>query len=143
MLIEQQASTFEAVSGDVARAATEISAASTQARTTLQDVNAMITRGELDSALVSLRNTARNVDRVSAQVERSTAGLTGTMARADSAFASVERVTSRIESGQGALGRLVMDSTLALRAENAMAQLDSLLADVKRNPRRYVRLSIF
>ena len=39
--------------------------------------------------------------------------------------------------------RLLVDTTLAARAENAMAQLDSLLADVKRNPRRYVRLSIF
>ena len=28
-------------------------------------------------------------------------------------------------------------------AERAVAQLDSLLADMKANPRRYVRLSIF
>jgi phospholipid/cholesterol/gamma-HCH transport system substrate-binding protein len=143
VLIEQQAATFQDVSGDVARAATEISAASTQARVTLQDVNEMITRGELDSALISLRNTARSVDRVAAQVEASTAGLEGTMARADSAFASVQRVTDRIEAGEGSLGRLIIDPTLAIRAENAMAQLDSLLADVKANPRRYLRLSIF
>jgi len=142
-LIDQQASTFESVSGDVARAANEISQASTQARSTLQEVDAMITRGEIDSMLVSMRNTARNVDRVSAQVERSTSGLEGTMARADSAFASVQRVTNLVESGQGSLGRLIVDTTFATRAENAMAQLDSLLADVKRNPRRYVRLSIF
>jgi phospholipid/cholesterol/gamma-HCH transport system substrate-binding protein len=142
-LITQQASTFQQVSGDVAHAATEISAASTQARSTLQSVDAMINRGEIDSMLVSMKHTAGSVDRVAAQVERSTAGLDRTMARADSAFSSVNRLTARIESGQGSLGRLIVDSTLAIRAENAMAQLDSLLADVKRNPRRYVRLSIF
>jgi phospholipid/cholesterol/gamma-HCH transport system substrate-binding protein len=142
-MIGQQASTFREVSADVAAASNEISQASTQARMTLQRVDATLARGDVDSALVSIRVTAENVDRISAQVERSTAGLEGTMARADSAFASVQRVTSRIESGQGSLGRLILDSTLAARAESAMAQLDSLLADVKRNPRRYVRLSIF
>ena len=65
------------------------------------------------------------------------------LARADSAFSSMQRLTARLEAGGGALGRLIADSTLAIRAENAIAQLDSLLADMQRNPRRYVRLSIF
>ena len=142
-LITQQAATFEAVSGDVARAATEISAASTQARVTLGEVNELVTSGELDSILVNVRNTTASVDSIASQLKSSTSGIGQTMAKADSAFASVQRITSRIEAGQGSIGRLVVDSTLALRAEAAMAQLDSLLADVKANPRRYVRLSIF
>lgn len=142
-LIGQQAATFQAVSGDVAAAANEISQASTQARVTLQRVDGIINRGEIDSVLAGVRRTSTSVDRVAAKIDRSTDGLVGTMARADSAFSSVNRLTARIESGQGSLGRLIVDSTLAIRAENAMAQLDSLLADVKRNPRRYVRLSIF
>jgi phospholipid/cholesterol/gamma-HCH transport system substrate-binding protein len=142
-MIEQQAATFQQVSGNVANAATQISAASTQARATLGEVDALIKRGEIDSMLVSMKNTASGVDRVTAQVERSTAGLDRTMAQADSAFTSVNRITARIESGQGSLGRLIVDTTLVSRAEGAMAQLDSLLADVKANPRRYVRLSIF
>jgi phospholipid/cholesterol/gamma-HCH transport system substrate-binding protein len=142
-LIEQQAVTFQAVSRDVAAASTEISQASTQARVTLQRLDGTLAAGQIDSVLVSMANTARNVDRLSAQMASSTAGLEGTMARADSAFASVQRVTTRIEAGQGSLGRLIGDSSLAFRAENAMARLDSLLADVKANPGRYIRLSIF
>jgi phospholipid/cholesterol/gamma-HCH transport system substrate-binding protein len=69
--------------------------------------------------------------------------LDQTVAKADSTFGSVQRIASRMESGQGALGRLLADSTLAVRAESAMVQLDSLLVDIKANPRRYVRLSIF
>ena len=103
----------------------------------------MLDRGDVDSILISVRSTAANIDRVTAQVNRSIGGLDQTVARADSAFGSVQRLTSRVESGQGALGRLLLDSTLAVRAESAMAQLDSLLTDIKANPRRYVRLSIF
>ena len=142
-MISQQAATFQAVSADVASASTEISQASTQARVTLQRLDATLARGAVDSILTSMAGTALNVERVSLQMQRSTVGLEGTMARADSAFQSVQRLTTRIEAGQGSIGRLLIDTTLAVRAENAMAQLDSLLADIKRNPRRYVRLSIF
>ncbi len=142
-LITQQASTFQDVSADVARAATEISAASTQARVTLQEVDALLNRGEVDSILVNVRNASAAIDQIAARVNSSTAGLPQTIAKADSAFGSVQRLTNRIEAGQGSLGRLLVDSTLAIRAENAMSQFDSLLADMKANPRRYVRLSIF
>ena len=142
-LITQQASIFVDVSADVARAADEISQASAQANLTFREVDDLLDRGDVDSILVSVRSASANIDRVAAQVNRSVAGLDQTVAKADSTFGSVQRLASRMESGQGALGRLLVDSTLAVRAESAMAQLDSLLADIKANPRRYVRLSIF
>ena len=142
-LITQQASTIADVSADVARAAEEISQASAQANTTFREVDAILNRGDVDSILVNVRSASANIDSLAAQVNRSVAGLDQTVAKADSTFGSVQRLTSRMESGQGALGRLLVDSTLAVRAESAMAQLDSLLADIKANPRRYVRLSIF
>jgi phospholipid/cholesterol/gamma-HCH transport system substrate-binding protein len=69
--------------------------------------------------------------------------LAGTLARADSTFARLDRIAVRIESGEGTVGRLLSDSTFADRAEGVLLQLDSLLADLRENPRRYVRLSIF
>ena len=142
-LITQQASTITEVSADVARAAEEIGQASAQANATFREIDAILGRGNLDSILVSVRSATADIDRIAAQVNRSVASLDQTVARADSTFGSVQRLASRMESGQGALGRLLVDSTLAVRAESAMAQLDSLLADIKANPRRYVRLSIF
>ena len=142
-LITQQASTITEVSADVARAADEISQASAQANTTFRELDEILNRGDLDSILVSVRSATSDIDRIAAKVNLSVVGLDQTVAKADSTFGSVQRLTSRIESGQGALGRLLVDSTLAVRAESAMAQLDSLLADIKANPRRYVRLSIF
>ena len=131
------------MSADIARAAGEISQASAQANATFEEVNAILNRGDVDSILVSVRNASANIDRIAVQVNRSVASLDQTVAKADSAFGSVQRLASRMESGQGALGRLLVDSTLAVRAESAMARLDSLLSDIKSNPRRYVRLSIF
>jgi phospholipid/cholesterol/gamma-HCH transport system substrate-binding protein len=52
-------------------------------------------------------------------------------------------VTSRIESGQGALGRLLMSDSLAIAMEQSAFNLRALLEDIKANPGRYIRLSIF
>ncbi|MNC97806.1 hypothetical protein D3C83_155890 [compost metagenome] len=80
-----------------------------------------------------------SIERIAAGLE----GVDGTLARADSTFGSVQRIAARVEAGEGALGRLVADSTLAIRLEAAAAQLDSLLVDVRANPRRYINFSIF
>lgn len=70
-------------------------------------------------------------------------GLSATLGRADSAFLRVDRIAAGLEAGEGSLGRLLTDTAFALRAENVLMQLDLLLQDVRENPRRYVRLSIF
>jgi len=41
------------------------------------------------------------------------------------------------------VGRLLVDTTLAVRAEDLLDQLSLLLVDLRANPRKYVRLSIF
>jgi len=38
---------------------------------------------------------------------------------------------------------LLSDTTFAFRAEGVLLRLDLLLQDLRENPRRYVRLSIF
>ena len=72
-----------------------------------------------------------------------TGGLGVTLARADSAFARIDRLSARIEAGEGSLGRLLSDSTFVVRAEEVLLQMDLLFEDLRENPQRYVRLSIF
>jgi phospholipid/cholesterol/gamma-HCH transport system substrate-binding protein len=138
-LIAQQANTFENVSVEVQRAASEISASATQARITLERLDQTLAGGDIDSILVNIEAATASINRIATELE----GVDGTLARADSTFGSVQRITARIEAGEGSLGRLLSDTTLALRLESSAAQLDSLLIDVKANPRRYINFSIF
>jgi phospholipid/cholesterol/gamma-HCH transport system substrate-binding protein len=138
-LIAQQAATFEGVSLDVQRAATQISASATQARITLERIDQTLAGGDVDSILANVSAATASIQRIALELE----GVDGTLARVDSAFGSVQRVVARVEAGEGALGRLVSDTALAFRLETAAARLDSLLADVRANPRRYINFSIF
>jgi len=80
---------------------------------------------------------------VSGDISAASRSLSGTLTLADSTFLALNRITARLESGDGSLGRLITDTLLASRAERLVEELSLLMEDLRANPRKYVRLSIF
>ncbi len=142
-LIEQQATTFANVSAQVEVAASEIGSAATVGRSVLERADGLMASGRLDSIMGNVEAITTNLDALSANMATATDGLDLTVARADSAFARVDRLTARVADGEGMLGQLMTDTVLVARAGAVLTQLDLLLADLRANPKRYVRLSIF
>jgi phospholipid/cholesterol/gamma-HCH transport system substrate-binding protein len=50
---------------------------------------------------------------------------------------------SRIEKGEGTLGMLINDDKLYKDLEKSASELNLLLEDIRLNPKRYVRVSVF
>lgn len=142
-LIQQQANAFGDVSSDVAEAAVEIHAAAQVARTTLESADRILASGHVDTVFANLSEASRNFDEITEEMGQAAGGLDSTLARADSVFGRIDRLTARVESGEGSLGRLLADTSLVVRVEGVLGELDALLQDVRENPGRYVRLSIF
>jgi phospholipid/cholesterol/gamma-HCH transport system substrate-binding protein len=142
-LIQQQATAFGEVSGQVQEAASEVNAAAQVARSTLENADRVLASGHFDTLLTNLSSASHDFDDITAGLVRAMGGLDSTLTRADSVFVRVDRLAGRVEAGEGTLGRLLADSTLATRAEDVLDELDALLQDVRENPSRYVRLSIF
>jgi len=142
-LVRDQGAVAASITANADTALTQIEAASVAARRSFERLESALDSAQVDSLLTDMRMAARGVRQLTGQLADSTTGVASTLARADSAFTRLDRIAAQIESGQGSVGRLVVDSTLALRAEDVLAQLELLLQDMKENPRRYVRLSIF
>ena len=51
-------------------------------------------------------------------------------------------ISTQINSGEGSLGMLLKDKTVYNNVQNATESLNSLLADFKQNPKRYVQFSL-
>jgi phospholipid/cholesterol/gamma-HCH transport system substrate-binding protein len=72
---------------------------------------------------------------------------TGNAARLVANFDSTNKRLSKLldaaNNPNGTVGKLLGDSLLYTDARHTMASLDSLLADFKANPRKYINLSIF
>lgn len=142
-LVTQLAGTFNEVAAEVRVAAEDIGSAAGAAEATFAGIDRRLAGGDIDSILVAARMSVQNLRSTTEGLEEGAAGLGETLARADSTFAVVERLAGRIERGEGALGRLLVDSTLAVQAEGALTELNALLADIRENPRRYLNFSVF
>jgi phospholipid/cholesterol/gamma-HCH transport system substrate-binding protein len=142
-LISQQAASFTGVTDQVGSATEAIGDAAVQARSAFQRVDQLLGREEVGEVLEDLAVLTETLKSLTSDMRGTMADVGALAARADTAFASVNRITARAEAGEGAIGRLLEDPTAALEMEAAMSELTLLLEDIRMNPRRYLRLSIF
>jgi phospholipid/cholesterol/gamma-HCH transport system substrate-binding protein len=61
----------------------------------------------------------------------------------ETSLAQVKSITSKIDRGEGSLGKLINDENMYTNLENATKQMEELLQDMKLNPKRYVHFSVF
>lgn len=135
--------TFQELRGSVSQATEDIGAAASVARSSLTRADSLLASGQVDSILVSVERGTRDLALIAGTVAESREELGHSLERADSVLTRIDRLAGRVEAGEGLLGQLMADSVLALQTYNVLLQLDLLLADLRENPSRYVRLSIF
>lgn len=82
-----------------------------------------------------------NLETVSNKLAR--ADFETTIKNADKAVADIQSAINKVNSGQGSLGQLINDEGLYNNLNNASANLDKLMIDLKANPKRYVSFSVF
>jgi phospholipid/cholesterol/gamma-HCH transport system substrate-binding protein len=63
--------------------------------------------------------------------------------RLDSLRTSIQTITSKVESGEGTLGKLVNDDKLYADVNSSVQSLKTLIEDIKKNPKKYLNISIF
>lgn len=111
-------------------------------------------RDRLDRSMASFERASTQIDRL---VTDHYAGLDSSLTAFSRAGAQVETtvdhlsaisddlktISSNLRAGKGSAGRLLTDETLVRRLESATASLDTLLKDMRENPGRYVKFSLF
>jgi phospholipid/cholesterol/gamma-HCH transport system substrate-binding protein len=95
-----------------------------------------------------LDNSFKNFDVLTSNFAKlsdslNTAGLGRTLANLESTMASLDKVTQKIENGDGTLGLLMTDKELYTNLNSTTKELDLLLQDLRLNPKRYVNVSVF
>jgi phospholipid/cholesterol/gamma-HCH transport system substrate-binding protein len=143
LLVRQQGEAATGIASSADSALAEVGIAAQAARRSFEHMEGLTSGPRVDSILQDIEVASSGLRRITDQLADSTTGLAVTLAHADSAFMRLDRVAASLEAGEGSLGRLLVDTTFVVRAEGLLFQLDLLLRDVRENPRRYVRLSIF
>jgi len=89
---------------------------------------------------------SNNKEQISQAVRQSNTTLTNinyTLATVDTAMIYLNQVAKNINSENSSVGALINDKTLYNNLLKSSQKVDSLLIDVKKNPRKYFRISIF
>ena len=82
-----------------------------------------------------------NFEKISDDVAK--ANFAQTITEANKAVADLQTVINKVNSGNGTLGQLINDERMYNNLNNAAANLDKLMIDLKANPKRYVSFSVF
>lgn len=65
------------------------------------------------------------------------------LTRADNSVKAIEEITSRVNNGDGTLGKAINEKELYERLNRMVDSVDLLVSDIKKNPTRYVKFSLF
>ncbi len=120
----------------------------------IADANALLAAqaGNLTRATANVAELTRNLEaamdgpeleQAIANLEATTASLAVMAENMGQATAALASVMGKLDRGEGTAGRLVNDPTLYEKVLAAAANLDALAEDVRKNPKRYLDISVF
>lgn len=97
--------------------------------------------GNLKSNQQQINNILNNISKVSDSL--AAANFAETIRKADEVLAQSQEMLTKINQGQGSLGKMVNDQQLYDNLTATSHDLDELMKDLKANPKRYVHFSVF
>jgi phospholipid/cholesterol/gamma-HCH transport system substrate-binding protein len=127
--------------------AAELSASATRLSIQLNQIAAEQNKN-LTATMASFKRAASAVDSASIDstmknFRTSSASLTRIASSLDSTTKKVNSLVGGIERGEGTVGKFMKDTLLYRDLRGLVTQADSVLADLKLNPKKYINLRIF
>jgi phospholipid/cholesterol/gamma-HCH transport system substrate-binding protein len=119
-------------------------------QTTAGSVNSLVGHNDpklqkvLDDASVTMQTGKVTLDKYGNLAESiDTKKLNATIANLDATVGQLNNVVSGIDRGEGSLGKIMKDDQLYNNLNAASNNLNSLIEDLKANPKKYVNFSVF
>ena len=142
-MVQRQSRNLDSIALAVRSGAGTLSEASESLARTIGRADSATADGELQQILSDTRVATTNVRDASERLNTlmSSLELTGTSVRG--AMDRMDSVLAKVDRGEGSLGLLITDQSLYRSSDSLLIEMRALIADVKKDPRRYFRMSVF
>lgn len=140
---ETETGTMGRITRNADSLATTARVAAERVSTTFGRVEEATRDGAVQDIIGSTRRATGNLDTITADVRAFTAAVRESEASVTRILATLDSVMIRIQAGRGTIGLLSADSTLYTNTAAAISELRTLIADIRENPRKYFRFSVF
>jgi phospholipid/cholesterol/gamma-HCH transport system substrate-binding protein len=114
---------------EFAAVASEQSKQLTATMTSLRRATSAIDPAKVDSTITNFRTASANMAAMSADLKQTSSKL--------------DAILAKVDSGNGSAAKLLNDPGIYNDTRALLARMDSLLADVKKNPKRYFNVKVF
>jgi phospholipid/cholesterol/gamma-HCH transport system substrate-binding protein len=114
---------------ELSKVAEEQNAELTRTQASLRRMASVVDSAQIDSTVKAYRSAATNAQALATDLRTTTARLNTTL--------------DKIDHGEGTAAKLMNDPAMYNDVRSLVTRLDSLTADFKKNPRKYIKLSIF
>lgn len=95
----------------------------------------------INKTMSNISEASANFVAISDSLEK--ANLAGTIKNLEQTLAQAELLLKDMNEGKGTIGKFMKDEKLYNNLESATKEMEQLLGDMKRNPKRYVHFSLF
>lgn len=141
--IKVQSKNLDNISADVRTGIGTINSTADRLNQFAGRVDSATSRGELQTIVTNSQTAARelraattHLREITERLDRTEVNLSRAVARADSVFA-------KANSREGTVGLLINDPALYQQSDTLVRELRALVADLRKNPRRYLNLRLF
>lgn len=141
--VQKQSANLDVVGADVQQGVKDLTAAAALIDSVARRVDASTSRGEISAIVSTVQNAAQELLITSRQLRTLSGDVGRTQQQLDRAVASADSVFTKMNSGGGTMAMLVNDPRLYANSDSLVVELRSLLADIRKNPRRYFNLRVF
>jgi phospholipid/cholesterol/gamma-HCH transport system substrate-binding protein len=114
---------------EFAAVASEQSRQLTATMTSLRRATGAIDPAKVDSTITNFRTASSNMAAMSADLKATSSKL--------------DAILAKVDSGPGSAAKLINDPGAYNDVRGLLQRMDSLLADIKKNPKRYINVKIF
>ncbi|MCS7029030.1 MAG: MlaD family protein [Bacteroidia bacterium] len=97
---------------------------------------------KIESSITNLEQNNQNITKIMANTAIATDTLKTTLSKINTNLLLSQKTLEKINSEQGTVGKLLNDKQLYENLSHSARDLDSLLIDLKANPKRYVHFSL-
>lgn len=109
-------------------------------KSTSESLNELVSSNQdnLKSTLTNIENISGNLSKITDSIAE--ADLSKTISNLQETISNFNTILSKIENGEGSIGKMMKDQSLYDNLEGATKELEELLRDIKLHPKRYFRI---
>jgi phospholipid/cholesterol/gamma-HCH transport system substrate-binding protein len=142
-LVGKQQLAMAEVARDLERTSEAAGQAAIAVQRAFSQIDTAIGGGALQRIVSSMERTTGRTDSLVSVLLATTRDLRITATTADTALRNVGQIAAAVRRGEGTLGKLLRDTTLYMSLVETNVEVQALLRDIRRNPRRYINLRVF